>query len=214
MKQHRKAGLIFLCVLFANSGLRAQTADWKKETSKDGRVTVSYMFSDTIDESGKRLNVLEYEATCIAEVSLESCKAVMRTDSLHMEFMEGTENVRRISDLPDGEWLCYYYYNSPWPMPDADVITRYKLEEDPSQKQFILTGTPAPDLYPGQDVARMKHNYTKYIFTDQGNGRVEIVMHSKSIPLVAVPKWLIATWIPDGPADMLNGIIRLAKEIN
>jgi len=39
-------------------------------------------------------------------------------------------------------------------------------------------------------------------------------MYSKSIPLVSVPKWLIATWIPDGPADMLNGITRLAREEN
>lgn len=97
-------------------------------------------------------------------------------------------------------------------MPDADVITRYKLEEEPSKKRFILTGTPAPEMYPEQDVPRMKHNDTKYTFTDRGDGTVEIIMYSKSIPLVSVPKWVIATWIPDGPADMLNGIVRLAGE--
>ena len=129
-----------------------------------------------------------------------------------MGFMDGTEHVRRIADLPGGDWVTYYFYNSPWPMPDADVITRYKLVEEPSKKRFILTGTPAPEMYPEQDVPRMKHNYTKYTITDLGDGRVEVVMYSKSIPLVSIPKWVIATWIPDGPADMLNGIVRLAGE--
>ena len=212
MKCKSRAGFIFLWIFLLNSNLFAQRTDWKKESTKDGLVTVSYSFSESIDENGKKFNVLEYEALTTAEVSLESCKAVMTDDSLHMGFMDGTEHVRRIADLPGGEWVTYYYYNSPWPMPDADVITRYKLEEEPSQKRFFLTGTPAPDSYPEQDVPRMKHNYTKYTFTDLGNDTVEITMYSSSIPLVSVPKWLIATWIPDGPADMLNGITSLAKE--
>jgi hypothetical protein len=212
MIQNRKGEFIFLFVLFVNSALVAQKSDWKRETTKDGRVEVSFIFSDTIDEHGKKANVLHYEARIRAGVSLENCKAVMTNDSLHMGFLDGTKHVRRIADLPGGEWVTYYFYNSPWPMPDADVITRYKLEEESSQKRFFLTGTPAPESYPEQDVPRMKHNYTKYTFTDLGNDSVEIIMYSSSIPLVSVPKWLIATWIPDGPADMLNGIARLAKE--
>ena len=199
-------------MLLVNFALLAQKSDWKSETTKDGRVEVSFIFSDPIDERGKKANVLQYEARFRAGVSLESCKAVMTNDSLHMGFMDGTEHVRRIADLGVGEWVTYYFYNSPWPMPDADVITRYKLDEDPSQKRFFLTGTPAPEMFPEQDVGRMKHNYTKYTFTELENGRVEVLMYSKSIPLVSVPKWLIATWIPDGPAYMLNGITRLAKE--
>ncbi len=210
MKHQRKTGLILLCVSLVNYGLIAQTDDWKTDITKDGKVEVAYIFSESIDEKGKKYNVLEYVAECTAAVSLESCKAVVTNDTLHMGFMDGTENVHRIADLPGGEWVTYYFYNSPWPMPDADVITRYKLEEEPSKKRFILTGKPAPDMYPEQDVPRMKHNDTKYTFTDQGDGTVEIIMYSKSIPLVSVPKWVIATWIPDGPADMLNGIVRLA----
>lgn len=212
MKHQRKTGLFLLCVFVVNTALFAQTDDWKTDQTRDGKVEVSYIFSESVDEKGKKYNVLEYVASTTAEVSLESCMAVMRNDSLHMGFMDGTENVHRIADLPDGEWVSYYFYNSPWPMPDADVITRYKLEEEPTNKRFFLTGTPAPDMYPEGDVPRMKHNDTKYTFTDLGNGQVEIIMYSKSIPLVSVPKWLIATWIPDGPADMLNGIVRLAGE--
>ncbi|MFO7669174.1 MAG: hypothetical protein R6W31_05915 [Bacteroidales bacterium] len=211
MKGKKRGGFTFLCMLLVNASIVAQTDGWKSESTKDGKVSVSYMFSESVDKGGKKFNVLEFVAVTTAPVRLESCRKVLLDDSKHKAFMEGTENTRRIKDLPGGEWVTYYFLNSRWPMPDSDVITRYKLEEDTARKRFILTGTPAPDMYPRQDVARMEHNHTKYTFTDLGNGSVEMVMYSKSIPLVSVPKWLIATWIPDGPADMLNGIARLAK---
>ena len=43
-------------------------------------------------------------------------------------------------------------------------------------------------------------------------GEVEIVMYSWAIPLISAPKWLVKTWFPDGPADMVRGIARLAEE--
>jgi hypothetical protein len=210
MKIRRIKGFAVLAILWINSDIIAQGEGWEKEITKDGRVEVSYIFTEGVDEKGKKYNVLEYVASTKASVSLESCRAVLECDSLHMAFMDGTEHVRRIADLPGGEWVTYYFYNSPWPMPDADVITRYRPEEETSGKRFILTGTPAPEMYPAQEVPRMKHNYTKYTITDLGDSTVEVVMYSKSIPLVSVPKWVIATWIPDGPAGMLNGIVRLA----
>jgi len=212
MKERVKAGLTVLCILLLNFNINAQSPDWKKETTKDGKVSVSYTFTESVDQSGKKFNVLEYEAVTTAKANLGKCREVMMDDSKHMEFMEGTQDVKRVMDLPGGEWVTYYFLNSRWPMPDSDIITRYKIEDDPSGKSFVLTGTPAPDLYPEGEVSRMKHNFTKYTFTDLGNGLVQLVMYSKSIPLVSVPKWLIATWIPDGPADMLNGIIKLANE--
>jgi len=97
-------------------------------------------------------------------------------------------------------------------MPVSDVVTRYKLEEDPEDKSIILTGFPAPDMYPEQGVERMQHSFSKYTLTDLGNGQTEVVMYSSSVPLASIPKILLATWIPNGPANMVNGIIRLALE--
>lgn len=207
----RSALSICLSLLACLSAL-PQTEEWKKDKTKDGEVEVSYHFSESRDEKGKKFNVLEYIAVSVAEVSLEACLRVLLDDPKHQEFMADTEGVRRIEDLPNGEWLTYYFLNSKWPMPDCDVVTRYKLEEYPAENRFVITGFPAPDMYPMQDVPRMRFNDTKYTFTALGDGRVEMIMYSKSIPLVSVPKWLIATWIPDGPADMLNGIARLARE--
>ena len=209
MRNLLKGGTFIRIMLAMHVSLSAQKADWNRKTTRDGRVQVLYKFTESTDEKGKNFNVLEYEASTTAKVSLERCKAVMMNDPKHMEFMEGTERVRRVRDISDREWITYYFLNSRWPMPDADLVTRYTLEED-GRRGFILTGTPAPEMLPETEVARMKHNHSKFTFADMGNGEVRITMYSKSIPLVSVPKWLISTWIPDGPADMLNGIIRLA----
>ena len=189
-----------------------QQPGWKEKTTKDGEVTVSYRFTEHEDQNGKKYNELEYEAVTRAETDLERCRKVMMDDSKHMAFMEGTEGVKRVKNLSESEWVTYYFLNSRWPMPDSDLVTRYKLEEDASRKQFVLSGSPAPDMYPEGDVPRMKYNQSKFTFTDQGNGIVEITMYSRSIPLVSIPKWLIASWIPNGPADMLHGIVDLANQ--
>jgi hypothetical protein len=97
-------------------------------------------------------------------------------------------------------------------MPVSDVVTRYVIEEDPESSGYIVTGFPAPDMYPEQGVERMRYSYSKYTLKDLGNGKTEVMMYSRSVPLASIPKMLLATWIPKGPADMVNGIIRLALE--
>jgi len=212
MRNSTKTGLFFLSLLSLNLSIWAQKPGWNQVSTKDGKVTVTYRFSESIDQNGKKYNVLEYEAVTIAAASLEDFKQVMMNDTKHMEFMEGTEQVRRVREISEEEWITYYFLNARWPMPDADLVTRYILEEDPEGRLLTITGSPAPDMYPEGQVPRMKHNQSKFTFTNMGNGKIEVVMYSKSIPLVSVPKWLIRTWIPNGPADMLNGIIELAND--
>ena len=201
-----------LILFFAIQSIYAQEEEWKTKVTNDGLVVVKYRVYNQVDQDGDKSQVIEYEAVTNAKAGMADCVSIMKIEACHKEVMEGTEEARRIKDLPGGEWVTYYYYKPPWPMPAADIITRYKLEEDPDQGWAILTGTPAPDMYPAQEVPRMEHNHTKYTFTDLGEGEVEIVMYSWSIPLISAPKWLIKTWFPEGPADMVRGIARMAEE--
>jgi len=201
-----------LFLLFFLQAIDAQEAEWKSKVTRDGLVTVKYRVYKQLEEGGKEVQIIEYEALTTASTSLSACVSIMSVEANHKEIMEGTEEAWRIEDLPGGEWITYYYYKPPWPMPPADIITRYKIEEDRSKNQATLTGTPAPDKYPMQDAKRMENNHTKYTFTDLGGGEVEIVMYSWAIPLISAPKWLIKTWFPNGPADMVRGIARLAEE--
>ena len=212
MKHSVKTGLIVLCSLLLNVSAHAQRDGWKQDKTKDGKVLVSYNFVEHKDEKGKKYNVLEFEAVTTAEVSMESCLKVLKDDSKHKDFMDDAEHTERIRDLSEDEWLTYYLLKKHWPMPVSDVVTRYKLEEDSEKRSYTLTGFPAPDMYPDQGVERMRHSYSTYTLTDLGNGQTEVMMYSSSVPLASIPKMLLATWIPNGPADMVNGIIRLALD--
>ena len=212
MNNKVKTGFFVLCILLLSASVNAQRDDWKQEKTKDGKVLVSYNFLEHKDEKGKKYNMLEFEAVTIAEVSIESCLKVLKDDSRHKDFMEDTEDTERIRDLSEDEWLTYYLLKKHWPMPVSDVVTRYKLEEDPENSGYILTGFPAPDMYPDQGIKRMRHTYSKYTLRDLGNGQTEVTMYSSSVPLASIPKMLLATWIPDGPANIVNGIVRLASE--
>lgn len=214
MKNQIVAGLLVFFVFSLNSNLSAQKDGWKTETTKDGKVLVSYNFLEKKDDKGKKYNVLEYEAKTTGRVSLESCLAVLKDDSRHVDFMEDTKRTERIKNLSEDEWLSYYLLKKRWPMPVSDVVTRYKLELEPDKNRFILTGFPAPDMYPDQGLKRMQESFSKYTITDLGNGQTEVIMYSRSIPVVSIPKMLLATWVPDGPAKMVKGIIRLAQEEN
>ena len=201
-----------LIALLASSKIFAQKEGWKQDKTRDGKVEVSYHFLEKKDDKGRKYNVLEYEARTTGKVSLESCLAVLKDDSRHKDFMEDAEHSERIKDLSEEEWLSYYRLKKRWPMPVADIVTRYKLELEPDKNRFILTGYPAPDMYPDQGIERMQESYSKYTLTDLGNGQTEVIMYSRSIPVVSIPKMLLKTWIPDGPAKMVNGIIMLAQE--
>ena len=212
MNNKVKTGLFVLCILLLSASAYAQRDGWKQEKTKDGKVLVSYNFLEYKDEKGKKYNMLEFEAVTIAEVSIESCLKVLKDDSRHKDFMEDAEDTERIRDLSEDEWLTYYLLKKHWPMPVSDVVTRYKLEEDPENSSYILTGFPAPDMYPDQGIKRMRHSYSTYTLRDLGNGQTEVTMYSSSVPLASIPKMLLATWIPDGPANMINGIVRLALD--
>jgi hypothetical protein len=214
MKITVKTGIAILCALLLSPDIKAQKEAWKQDMTKDGKVLVSYNFLEKIDEDGKKFNVLEFEAVTRAAVSVESCLAVLQDDSRHKEFMEDAEHTMRIKDLSEDEWLSYYKLKSRWPMPDTDVVTRYKLELEPDNRSFILTGYPAPDMYPEQGLKRMQESFSRYTISDLGNGQTEVTMYSKSVPVASIPKMLLKTWIPNGPANMVNGIVRLAQEEN
>ncbi len=212
MKRSVKTGLIVLCFLLLNVSVNAQRDGWKQDKTKDGKVLVSYNFAEHKDEKGKKYNVLEFEAVTSAEVSMESCLRVLKDDSQHQDFMDDAEHTERIRDLSEDEWLSYYLLKKHWPLPVSDVVTRYKLEASPENSRYTLTGIPAPDMYPDQGVERMRYSYSTYTLRDLGNGQTEVMMYSSSVPLASIPKMLLATWIPNGPAGMVNGIIRLALE--
>lgn len=201
---------LVIVVSFLCTTLSAQ--EWKKEKSKDGRVVVESRISQPNKEDGKGIPVIEYVATAQVNTTLAKCIEVIKEFSKHSELFEDTPITKKIKDISKNEWLVYYYIDAPWPAPNNDCVTRITFTEDKVKREATFMGIAAPDEYEMKDVKRMTVNEIVYHFRIEQNGKVTITVSGKFSPVVDVPNWLMNTWAPEGPAKIVEGIIRLASE--
>lgn len=212
MKDRAQITLIIVSVFLLNAILIAQTKEWNIEITGDDSITVKSRIAERIDEKGDEMQLIEYTATTTASVSLHNCISVLKEVSNHKEFTDD-EVSQKVETLSDHEWVVYYYTNPPWPVPDNDCVARMSLSEEESQRTAIFTLSAAPSMYEMKDVRRMTYYEVTYEFKDLGKGKIEMTVASKSSPTVQFPAWMISAWFPEGPADILRTIIRLANSI-
>lgn len=186
--------------------------NWVTEVSKDESISVSYAIHEHINDSGDKIQMLEYKVIATANSSVESCVAVMKDDANHYLFMDNTTVSKRIKDISATEWLTYYFIDTPWPVPNSDCITRYTILDEKDSLMVKVLAIAEPDAYPEKDVKRMQYNYSEYTFSDIGNGKVQIIIYSRTSPVVSAPNWMLKSWFPEGPANMMRGIIQLAQK--
>lgn len=202
---------LLVCMLKMQSTLLAQSQDWITELTKDGSISVTYSIHDHLLETGEKTQMLEYKVIATTNSSVERCIAVMKDDANHCQFMDNTTVSKRIKDLSQSEWLTYYFLDTPWPMPNSDCVTHYSIKYDIEPRFAKIVGRAEPEAYPDKGVKRMQLNYSEYTFTEVGNGQVQIVMYSRTSPAVSAPDWIVKAWFPEGPANMMRGIIYLAQ---
>jgi len=213
IKYRVQMGLILLGMFFVNSNIIAQTKEWDTETTKDGKVTVNSRISKRTDDKGEEVQLIEYEATTTASVGIRNCISVVKDVSKHKEFMDD-ELSKKVETISDNEWVIYYYTNSPWPMPDNDTVAKMDFSEDETEGVATFTVTAAPSMFEMGDVDRMTYYNVTYVFKDLGNGEVEMTVIGKMSPTVQAPAWMVSSWFPEGPADILRGIVKLALNEN
>lgn len=205
--------LIFFGSFLLQTVVYSQSDDWTKEVTGNGTIVVLSKIYNEKDNSGKELLMLEYVATSIAEVELNSCIALLKDVSKQSEYVENAEYCKKIKDISENEWLIYSYLNPPWPVPNLDCVSILKFTENKTEKTAIFSSSSKPDMYEDKGVTRMIVNSSKYIFKDLGNGKVKITISAKFSPAVNAPEWLIKGWFPNGPTKIMEGIIKEAKKI-
>ena len=211
MKKKVQTGLIILGMIFLNANIFAQTDEWKTEKSKDGQIIVSSNISERTDENGDEVQLLEYIATTTASVSIQNCISVIKDVSKHKEFTDDDVS-KKVETISDNEWIVYYYTESSWPFSDFDCVASMNFSEDETKRTATFIVTAAPSMFEEKkDVDRMTCYNVTYTFEDLGNGKVEITTTGKMSPLMKVPAWMMKKWFPEGPADILRIIIKLAK---
>ena len=212
MNNEVKIGIIILGLSFFSLNIFAQNDGWITENTEDGKIIVKSKVSKRIDEESKEVQLIEYVATITASVNIQNCIAVLKDVSKHKEILNEkiTEKIKTISD---NEWLLYYYFDAPWPIPNSDCVTRMSFFEDTVNKIATFTLNAEPSTFKMMDVKRVTFYNVTYEFRDVGNGLVEITSTAKLTPIVQAPEWIVRRFFPIGPARYLERLLKLANSI-
>ena len=154
---------------------------------------------------------MEYVATTTDKVSVDKCVSIMKDISKHKVFM-GEDGIKLVQTLGENEWVIYYYFNSPWPLPDSDVVNRMVFSQDSASKAAVFTLTAEPAMYPKQKVRRANYYNVTYKFKDLGDGRAEVTSTAEITPAIELPNWMMRAAFPGFAANILKKIMILAKE--
>lgn len=201
---------ILSIILFLSYGY-SQDKGWKKELSKDGSIEVEYTVYEENDGPGDDRQIVEYRTNTTRALSFDKCIEVMKNISNHKDFSDETEDSYKIKDISDDECLVYYYIDSPWPLPNADCVSLMSTVEDAENNSISFELSAAADDYEMQDVKRMTMSIAIYSFTKVKNNEIEIEIYTKFSPVTEVPDWLVKTWFPKGPVEIMENIIALVE---
>lgn len=199
-----KLQMIFLLLIFSSTAL-SQERKWTQANSKDGTVSVKYEI--TKDDSER--TVVYYEGKTSFLGSIENYKALMSNSSRYQEFLEYTEESKEIERSSSSEWLMYLYFDQPWPLPNSDCVHRVYLK-DTLSNGFNIVATTDEEAYPKQDVKRMEVYDVSYSFIEQ-EGQIVFTIKAKFTPVGSLPKWMLVSWFPEGPAGIMRRIIEIGK---
>jgi hypothetical protein len=202
------ASTIALLLLFYQGGF-SQESEWIKKTSKDEKIAVNYRIYNSNDTDEQ---IIEYETITTFELDFEKCIEMMKEVSNHKDFSDETEESYKIKDVSENECLVYYFIDAPWPMPNSDCVSIMTYVIDRAAKTATFELIADADMYEMQDVRRMSMSLASYSFEELENGKVKIRVYTKFTPVASAPQWLIKTWFPDGPIDIMNNIIELIQE--
>jgi len=204
---------ILICSTLIHFSVFAQDKRWNTEFSDDGKTKVVYKIYDSLDVDGEEYTFIEYTVNAKTSASLANCSNVFNNPDMHKIFYEYTEVSKKVKDIKKDEWIIYYYYSPPWPIPDSDCVSRIIMKADSSNSRIIFTSISEPNLIEMKDITRSKLNNITFTFTKVNNSEVEILIEAKLMPETPAPKWMMKAWFPDGPAGTLNRFKKLAENL-
>ena len=136
---------LFLIIALFASDTYSQDTEWTLESSADGKTTVQSRVYYEEYNKGEEWKIIEYSATT-TRVSLQNCVAVIQDASLHKLFFSNTEVSDKINDISENEFLIYYFYNAPWPLPNSDCVSRIRILPDILENKVTVSASAEPDV--------------------------------------------------------------------
>jgi|ERR1035437_9380836 hypothetical protein len=202
---------VIVSFVLLNTTIFAQTKEWKTEKTKDGKITVKYCISTRIGVNSKEEQLVEYVASTTTNTTMKKLISIIKDVSKHKDFM-GPLTSNKLNTLSENECIVYYFFKGVWPYPSSDLVAKMTCNKEAIKKIAMFSFTATPTLFEDKGVRRLDFYYLTYQFRDLENGNVEIIITSKFTPAVQLPAFILSTWFPDGPAQYLSDIMKLANE--
>lgn len=207
---------IILALLFLSFYLHqvsfGQEVEWEREISENGNTEVFSKVYDAQNKDGEEVKFIEYKVKTFANTTLDKCYKVFRNSDLHKKFYEYTEESRKIKDLNENEWIIYYIFDPPWPIPNNDNVSIITMTRDTAKNNISFKSVAKPDLIEMTDMSRSQMNEIEFTFTETSVDSVEISIVAKLAPVVSAPSWMINSWFPDGPAGTIQRLKALVED--
>jgi len=180
-----------------------KAAGWKEHTSTDIKVAWR------ITSAGGGLRIEDHAETT-AKARVKDAVAVLLDIPGHGGFMGN--KCRVLEQLPDNTWLVYAFIENPWPIPDADRVSRLRYTRDEATGTAVFRFTAEPDAYPRQGVARQTHFDLTYTVVDLGNGRIELREDGVAEPPFDVPRWMVNSAFPKVPLESMRKLVGMIEK--
>lgn len=189
--------IYIIAILLQSFTTFSQERNWTIETSKDGKSKVKY----ELVKEGKQTHFY-YIAQTTANVSLDDLDTYFSNTANHKSFIERTTVTETVEHLSDNEWIAYYFFNAPWPLADSDIVI--KIKRIKQEHKLVFIAQAISNDYKSSDTERMTNYKVIYEFEKINNTTTKITYNADYIPVGSIPKFLIKSWFPEGPAKIVS----------
>lgn len=186
-------------IILISLNVFAQDRNWTTKTTKDGKTKVKYDIEKA--DGGTHMY---YIAESNVNASLEELDTYFSNSANHKNFLENTPVSEEIQKISDNEWITYYFIDAPWPMPNSDVVAKFnRVQED---NKLTFTANAVTHDYKTEDVDRIQTYKFIYDFEKVDNTTTKVTINADFISVGSVPKFLVRTWFPKGPARIISNL--------
>lgn len=194
MKPIKHLSIVLVLLMACNTF--SQNRNWTEKTLKDGKTTVKYELVK--EDQGTHFY---YIAQTTVNTTLDKLDTYFSNTDNHKLFLERTPITKQIEKISNNQWLAYYYFNAPWPLSDSDLVIKITRFKENNKLKFIATATSSD--YKTKEIERMKTYKVIYQFEKIDDTTTKITYNADYIPIGSIPNFLIKTWFPEGPANIV-----------
>jgi len=197
--------LVFLLSVYQLDFHTKKDNEWKLVKNKDGiKAYTRYVEGSDIKK-----------VKCVTNVKtkLSSLVSLLKDVSHQNKWMYNCINTKILRTVNDTEYYFYTLSNAPWPVNRRDIVTHTTIKQENNTKKVIFFAEGLPKyLKENKGIVRIKTLKSKWEFTPQKNGTVNVIFYLQIDVGGSVPTWAMNIAIAEGPFQTVKNLVTEVKK--